>query len=102
VFGKTPVVVPAGDEHHVIAEVFSLNLGLLKDNYVGLEDIKHGLEGSFVSPWLISEGIANAVDIPSGDSNAHVWLLEASSPHCTQMTGSVETDMTGHSKNRLV
>lgn len=71
-FWKTPVIVPTWDKHHVIAEVFSLNLGLLENNYVGLEDLKHGLKGSFVSPWLVTEGIADAIDIPSGDSKTHL------------------------------
>lgn len=75
VFGETPVIVPAWNQYHVISEVFSLDLGLLKDNYVGLKDVEHSLEGSFVSPWLVTKGIANAVDIPSGDSNAHFVIV---------------------------
>lgn len=68
---EAPVIVPTWNKYHVISEVFSLDFSLLKDDYVSLEDIKHSLEGSFVSPWLIPKGIANAIDIPSGDSNAH-------------------------------
>ena len=69
--GETPVIVPSGDQDHVIAKIFPLDLCFLEDDNVGLEDIEHGVEGSFVSPWLIAEGIADAVDIPGGDSDAH-------------------------------
>ena len=74
VFWETPVVVPPRYEDHVVSKILSLDFGFLKDDNVGLEDVKHGIKRSFVSPWLVSERIADAIDIPGGDSNPHCWL----------------------------
>lgn len=71
---KAEVAIPPGNEDHIIREVLSLNLGLLKHDDVGLEDVKHSLlqsapvlqmetleatngEGTLVSPWLVSKWI---------------------------------------------
>lgn len=72
--GETPIVVPSWHQDHVVSEVLSLDLGLLKHDDVRLEDVEHALECSLVSPWLIAKRISNAVDIPRGDSDAHFWL----------------------------
>lgn len=40
---QTEVTVPAWNEHHVIPEVFSLDLGFLKDDDIRLEHVEHGL-----------------------------------------------------------
>ena len=71
VLWEAPVVVPSGYQDHVIAKIFPLDLCFLEDDNVGLEDIEHGVESSFISPRLIAEGIADAIDIPGGDSDAH-------------------------------
>lgn len=70
--GQTPVVVPAWHQDHVISQIFSLYLGLLQTDYVGFEDLEHSLESPFIAPWLVTERVSNAVDIPSGDSDAHL------------------------------
>lgn len=35
--------IPARNQDHVVSQVFTLDLGLLHDNDVGLEDVEHGL-----------------------------------------------------------
>lgn len=42
-FGQTEITVPAWHKHHVISKVFSLDLGLLEHNNVGLEEFEHSL-----------------------------------------------------------
>lgn len=69
VLGQAEVAVPAGHQDHVVGEVFALDLQLLHDDDVGLEDVEHGIEGALVAPWLVAERIADAVDVPGGDSD---------------------------------
>ena len=80
VFRKTPVIIPARNQYHIISQIFPLDLCLLENDYIGLEDIKHGIEGSFVSPWLISKWVSYAIDVPGGDSDAHC-CSEPPPPH---------------------
>ena len=42
-FRQAEETVPAGDEDHVIPEIFPLYLGLLQTDYIRLEDVEHGL-----------------------------------------------------------
>lgn len=63
---QTPIIVPSFDKYHVISQIFSLNLGLLKDYYIGFKDVKHSSEGLVVPPWLILKGITNAIDLITG------------------------------------
>lgn len=41
--GKAEEDIPAWNEDHVILKIFPLNLGLLHDDNIGLESVKHGL-----------------------------------------------------------
>lgn len=41
--GKAEVTVPPRNEYHVIGQVLTLDLGLLKYDNVGFEDIEHCL-----------------------------------------------------------
>jgi hypothetical protein len=43
VLGQAEVAIPARHEHHVISKVFSLDLGLLKHDNIGFENVKHAL-----------------------------------------------------------
>jgi hypothetical protein len=70
--GQAEVAVPAGHKHHVISQVFALNLELLHNHNVRLQDIEHGIKGPLVAPWLISKWIANAIDIPRRDADHDV------------------------------
>lgn len=76
--GQAEVAVEARHQHHVVGQVFALNLQLLHDDDVGLEDIEHGVEGAIVAPWLVAEGVADPVDIPRGDADhGVVWTRRA-------------------------
>lgn len=66
---QTEIAVPARYKHHVICQIFALDLQLLHDDDVRLQDIEHGIECPVRTPWLVAKGIANAVDIPGGDAN---------------------------------
>lgn len=44
VLWETEKDVPTRNQDHVIPEIFSLDLGLLHHNNVGLEGVKHGLK----------------------------------------------------------
>ena len=69
VFWQAKVTVPARYKHHVISEIFALNLQLLHDDNVRLENVEHGVEGPFRTPWLVAKRVANAVDVPSCDAD---------------------------------
>lgn len=76
VLWETEVAVPSVIEDHVIAQVFPLNLQLLHHDNVGLEDVEHGRERLGYAPWLISEGVADAVHVPCGESHvADMYIL---------------------------
>lgn len=62
---KTEEAVPSRNQHHVILQVFALDFELLHDHDIGLQYIEHALECLRRTPWLISEGIADPIDIPS-------------------------------------
>ena len=68
---QTPVVIPTRHKDHVIAQILPLYFRLLEANDICLENIEHPLECSPVSPWLIPEWIAYAVDVPGSDPDAH-------------------------------
>lgn len=69
VSGQTEVAVPAGDQDHVVGQVFALDLQFLHDDDVGVEDIEHGVEGALLAPWLVAEGVAYAIDVPGRDAD---------------------------------
>lgn len=68
---QTPVVVPSRYKDHVVPQVFALNLRFLEHNNIGLENFEHAVESPLVPPWLVSKWIANAIDVPGGDPDAH-------------------------------
>lgn len=43
-FWETEKDVPAGDENHVVSEIFPLDLGFLNDYDVCFEDVEHCLD----------------------------------------------------------
>lgn len=69
--GKAEIAVPARDEHHVILQVLPLNLEFLHDDNVRLKDVEHGVKSAAVTPGLVTERIANAVDVPRRDPERH-------------------------------
>jgi hypothetical protein len=73
VLGQAEVAVPARHEHHIVSQVFALDLELLHDDDVGLQNVEHGIEGPLIAPWLVAKRIANAVHIPCGDADHCVW-----------------------------
>lgn len=76
VFRQAEVAVPAGHKHHVVGQVFSLNLQLLHNDNVGLEDVEHGIERPLIAPWLIAERVPDAVDIPGRNADHGAWWMK--------------------------
>jgi len=78
VLWKTEKAVPARDKYHVVFQVLPLNLQLLHNNNVRLQNVKHGAEGAVVAPWLVSERVADAVDVPGRNTEWHgrIFILE--------------------------
>jgi hypothetical protein len=66
--------VPAGNKHHVIAQVLALNLELLHNHNIRLQNVEHGIERPLVAPWLIAKRVANAIDIPRRDADHYARL----------------------------
>jgi hypothetical protein len=83
---KAEVAVPSGNQNHVVSQVLPLNLQLLHNDNIGLQNIKHGIEGALFAPWLVAKWVADAIHIPSGDTDHDAteesWYgaLNASSP----------------------
>jgi hypothetical protein len=71
VLRKAKIAIPSRNKNHVIREIFPLYLDLLHDHDIGLESFEHGRKCPVLAPWLVSKGIANAVNIPGGDSKTH-------------------------------
>lgn len=67
--GEAEVAIPARHKHHVIGQVFALNLQLLHYDNICLEDVEHGIERPLFAPWLVAERIADAIDIPGRDAH---------------------------------
>lgn len=77
--GQAEVAVPAWDKHHVVRQVLTLDLELLHDDDVRLENVEHGGKRPVCAPWLVAEGVADAIDVPRGDADHGAGLRTTSS-----------------------
>ena len=70
-FRQRKIDVPPRDQDHIISQIFSLYFQLLEDDDISLERIEHAIEGPLLSPWVVPEGIADAVDVPCRNADTH-------------------------------
>src|ERR1700712_5719876 len=73
---KAEIAIPTRNKNHVIREVLALYLELLHDHDIGLKSVEHGRKCPVLTPWLVSKGIANAVDIPGRNSKTHFERID--------------------------
>lgn len=86
---ETEITIPARNENHVICKILPLYLKLLHDDNIGLKSIEHGSECPVLSPWLVAERVANAIDIPSCNSKTHLEHVDMGIAFVVTFRGSV-------------
>lgn len=61
VLGKGKVGIPAGDENHVICEVFFLDFELLEAHDISFKSVEHLFEGAVGAPWVVTEWVSGGL-----------------------------------------